>query len=52
MVIVQMIVSNDLTSKMYEPISSVSNNLRNSENWDGKYTVEMADGFIEQFNQM
>lgn len=52
MVIVQMIVSNDLTSKMYEPISSVSNNLRNSENWDGKYTVEMADGFIEEFEQM
>lgn len=52
MIIVQMIVTNDLSSRMYDHISAVSNGLQHPQNLDEKYNLDVADELLKQFDQM
>lgn len=52
MIIVQMIVTNDLSSRMYDHISVVSNGLQHPQNLDEKYNLDVADELLKQFDQM
>ena len=52
MIIVQMIVTNDLSSRMYDHISAVSNGLQHPQNLDEKYNLDVADELLKQFDQI
>ena len=52
MIIVQMIVANDLSSRMYDHISAVSNGLQYPQNLDEKYNLDVADELLKKFDQL
>lgn len=52
MIIVQMIVANNLSSRMYDHILTVSNGLQNPQNLDEKYNLDVADELLKQFDQL
>lgn len=52
MVVVQMIIDNDTSSKSYDRISSAVSNLRDPKNWENKYSFDMANELLKQFDQM
>ena len=52
MVVVQMIIDNDTSSKSYDRISSAVSSLRDPKNWENKYSFDMANELLKQFDQM
>lgn len=52
MIVLQMIIDNDMSSKSYERISSTVSNLQDPKNWENKYSFDMANELIKQFEQM
>ena len=52
MIVLQMIIDNDMSSKSYERISSTASNLQDPKNWENKYSFDMANELIKQFEQM
>lgn len=52
LVVVQMIISNNTSSKLYERMIAVSENIQNPQNINIKYTNELADDLMNQFERM
>lgn len=50
--VVQMIISNNTSSKLYERMVAVSENIQNPQNINIKYTNELTDDLINQFERM
>lgn len=50
--VVQMIISNNTSSKLYERMIAVSENIQNPQNINIKYTNELTDDLINQFERM
>ena len=50
--VVQMIISNNTSSKLYERMVAVSESIQNPQNINIKYTNELTDDLISQFERM
>lgn len=50
--VVQMIISNNTSSKLYERMVAVSESIQNPQNINVKYTNELTDDLINQFERM
>lgn len=50
--IVQMILSNNTSSKLYERLVNISKSIQNPDNLDVKYTKDLADNLMNQFERM
>lgn len=52
MIVLQMIIDNDMSSKSYERISNTASNIQDPKNWENKYSFDMANELLKQFDQM
>ena len=49
--VVQMILSNNTSSKLYERLVNISKSIQNPDNLEVKYTKDLADDLMNQFER-
>ena len=50
--VVQMIISHNISSKLYERMIDISESIQNPQNINIKYTNELTDDLMSQFERM